>query len=435
VRSRNDEGSWQAISPDGKWLASGELIRAVDGDRLLKLAEVRANGVIGTDFSPDGKFLVTGHGGIPGTYEDGAWGRDLIADNTSPGPLIVWDAATGKEVRRMKGLRGYVWPHCPVFSRDGKLIAAACGKWGVQVWDAATGEPRLRLAGRDRDQSGTPLFSPDGSRLFVAGPRPIDVWDLTSGRQVLTLRDEGRALAVSPDGACLAVGGRGEVRLYESVAAATPAMALRRQAVARVRALCDRGLLRDEVLAQLAKEKEPDAALLDVARGSAENADALCESAWEVVRKRGGKEADYRAALARAERAVQLNPDDARAKLAAGAGYYRLGDDKKAIKVLAEASAVVWEGVTGAHEVRPREADAFLGLARFRLGGDEASAASNQLTLFVTFLKEQEAALEKYRKERGEKDADDVGRRLRLDDQRQLLPEVEEVLKKIKEMK
>jgi hypothetical protein len=79
--------------------------------------------------------------------------------------------------------------------------------------------------------------------------------------------------------------------------------------------------------------------------------------------------------------------------------------------------------------------EAFLGLAQFRLGGEEVRVASNQLNLFVTFLKEQEEALEKYRKERGEQDAAAVSHRLRLDDQRQLLPEVEEVLKRIKEMK
>jgi WD40 repeat protein len=440
VRSRDFAGTdRQAISPDGKWLASGEWIWAVDGEQSLRLGEVRSNGVIGVDFSPDGKLLVVGYGGIPGTWEDGAWGPRLIADNSSPGPVIVWDAATGKEVRRMKGLRGYVWPYSPTFSHGGKLIAADCGKWGVQVWDAATGEPRLRLPGRDHDETGRLAFSPDGRRLFAAGSRAVDIFDVTTGREALTIRAEGQGLALSPDGACLAVGGRGEVRLYDSVAAVAPATALRRQAVARVRALYDQGLLRDEVLARLEKEKEPNealrAALLDVARGSAENAGALCESAWEVVRKPGGKEADYRAALARAERAVQLNADDARAKLAAGAGHYRLGDHKKAIKVLGEASAVVWEGVTGAHEVRPREVDAFLGLAQFRLGSDEVRVASNQLTHFVTFLKEQEAALEKYRKERGEQGAAAVGRRLHLDDQRQLLPEVEEALKKIKGMK
>jgi WD40 repeat protein len=440
VRSREvGESDWQAISPDCKWLASGAVIRALDGDQSRPLAEVRSNGVLGMDFSADGKRLVIGYGGIPGTYQDGAWGMHIVAANSSPGPVVVWDAAKGTEVRRMKGLRGNVWPYHPVFSRDGKLIAADCGKWGVQVWDAATGEPRLRLPGRDHDDIGGLAFGPDGWRLFVAGSRAVDVWDLTTGREALAIRDEGRALALSPEGTCLAVGGRGEVRLYDSVAAVAPATALRRQAVARVRALYDQGLLRDEVLARLTKEGEPNealrSALLDVARGSAENADALREAAWAVVRKRGGKEADYRAALARAERAVQMNPDDARAKLAAGAGYYRLGDHKKAVKALEEATAVVWEGVSGTNEIRPRERDAFLGLAYFQLGGNEVLEADNRLAVFKAFLKEQEESLEKYRKERGEQDAAIVARRLYLADQRELLPEVEEVIKKIKEMK
>jgi WD40 repeat protein len=435
VQSREvGEKDWRAISPDGKWLASQDSLRALDKDQSLPLAEVRGNGLIGMDFSPDGKFLVSSYGGIPGTLKDGDWGSHLTFDNSSPGAVVIWDAATGKELRRLKGLRGYVWPYQTVFSHDGKLVAAACGNWGVQVWDATTGEPRLRLPGRERDETASLAFSPDGRRLFTAGSRNVDLWDMASGRQLLTLRDEAHGLALSPDGTCLAVGGRGEVRLYDSAAAVAPATALRRQAVARVRALYDQGLLRDEVLARLAKDGESSEIVLDVARGSAENAEALRDAAWAVVRKRGGKEADYRAALARAERAVQLNAEDPRAKLAAGAGYYRLGEYKKALNVLAMASTVPWEGVAGGFgplQIRPWEVDAFLGLAQFHLGEDKTRTALNHLTIFVRLLERQTESLEKYRKERGDADAADVARRIYLDDQRALLPEVEEVLKKI----
>jgi WD40 repeat protein len=424
---------WQAISPDGYWLASSESLRALDRDQSLPLPEVRGNGVIGMDFSADGKFLVAGYGGIPGMLQDGSWGPHIFANQSSPGPVVVWDAATGKEVRRLQGLRDYVWPYRPVFSRDGKLVAASCGKWGVQLWDVATGAPHLRLLGRDRDETGGLAFSPDRRRLFVATARAVDVWDLTSGRQVLTLRVDGHGLALSPDGTCVAVGGRGEVRLYDSVAALAPAAALRRQAVARVRALYDQGLLHDEVLARLTKAGDADAVVLDVARGSAENAVALREAAWAVARKRGAREADYRAALARAERAVQLNVDDPRAKLAAGAAYYRLGDYKNAVKVLAGASTIAWEGVTGTLTIRPHEVHAFLGLAQFHLSGDGVAHASIPLNNFVVSLERQRESLEKYRRLRGDEDAAAVARRLHFDDQCELLPEVEEVLKRTKE--
>jgi WD40 repeat protein len=434
------EGAWQAISPDGRWLASGEVLRSLETDRSLPLTR-RGAGLTGMDFSGDGKLLVAGYRGTPGIFMGSPqWGQPVVADESLPGPVVVWDTTTGRELRQLKGLNGYVWPYQPVFSRDGKLIAADCRKWGVQLWDTATGEPRLRLPGRERDQGSSVAFSPDGRRLFVAGSQGVDIWDLTTGRQVLTLRGEGESLALSPDGMCLAVGGGGGVRLYDAGAAGTSATALRRQAVARVRGLYDQGLLRDEVLDRLAKEKEPNealrAALLDVARGSAENAEALRNAAWEVVRKRGGKEADYRAAVARAERAVQLNAEDPRAKLAVGAGYYRLGDHKKAVKVLTEAEVVAWQplGVSDPIILRPRERDAFLGLAYFKHGGPEALEAGTRLVGFVNFLKEQEESVAKYRKER-EQDGAALAHRLHLDDQRELLPEVEEVLEKIKEMR
>jgi WD40 repeat protein len=437
------EKDWRAISPDVHVLASADSLRALDKDQSLPLAQVRGNGLIGMDFSADGKFLVSSYGGIPGTLEDGSWGPHIIADHSSPGAVVLWDAATGKEIRRLKGLRGYVWPYRTVFSRDGKCIAAACGDWGVQLWDATTGAPHLRLPGRHREESSGLAFSPDGRRLFVAGTRTVDLWDLTSGLAMLTLRDEAHGLALSPDGRCLAIGGRGEVRLYDSAAAVASATALRRQAVARVRALYDQGLLRDELLARLARDGESSAAVLDVARTSADNQEALREAAWAVVRKRGGTEADYRAALARAERAAQLNPDDPRAKLAVGAAYYRVGDYQKAVKMLTAASSVMWRGITSARpgeqdfsygEIHPAEKYAFLGLAQFRLGNvDRPATAADHLRTFVLLLERQKDSLEKYRNERGDAEAQVVARRIHIDDQRALLPEVQEVLAKIKE--
>jgi WD40 repeat protein len=437
VRSREvGARDWRAISPDCQWLAAEEILCAAGGDRTIALAKVRSNGMLGMDYSPDGKWVVAGYGGIPGSLQDGNWYLPIYLDNSGPGPVVVWDAATGKQVRELKGLRGYVWPHRPVFSRDGKRVAAACGAWGVQVWDAATGEPGLRMRGREHPETAGLAFSPDGRRLFVAGTRAVAVWDLATGQELLTLRGAANALALSADGHHLAVGGKGEVRLYDSVPALLPALALRRRAVQRVRRSYDEGLLQGELLAQLQKEGDEAFRVVaqEVARTSAENAAALHEAAWAVVRKPGGKEADYRKAIARAERAAGLNPNDPRAKLAAGAGYYRIGDDKKAVKVLEGAVCVEWDGVTGRREYRPLEGNAFLGLAKYRLGGaDAVPMAEGPLGAFAELLKLQEQSVAEIRKERGPEVAADLARRLRVAEERELLPEVETVLKKLKD--
>jgi WD40 repeat protein len=209
VRSREvGETDWRAVSPDCQWLAAEEVLRESGGDRSLALAKVRSNGMLGMDYSPDGKRLVAGYGGIPGSLQDGNWYLPIYLDNSQPGVVVVWDAATGKQVRELKGLQGYVWPYSPAFSRDGKLIAAACSGWGVQVWDAATGEPVRRLRGREHPEVAGLTFSPDGRRLFVAGTRAVEVWDLTTGQELLTLRGTATALALSADGRHLAVGGK-----------------------------------------------------------------------------------------------------------------------------------------------------------------------------------------------------------------------------------
>jgi hypothetical protein len=102
------------------------------------------------------------------------------------------------------------------------------------------------------------------------------------------------------------------------------------------------------------------------------------------------------------------------------------------VKVLEGAVAVEWEGVTGRTELRPLEAHAFLGLATYRLGGDEASRmAVGPLRTFAEFVKLQEKSVADIRKERGPDVAADLARRLRVAEERELLPEVEEVLNKI----
>ena len=58
---------------------------------------------------------------------------------------LVWDAATGQELRHLSGETALV--RRAVFSPDGKRAVTASDDGTARVWDAASGQELLRFAG------------------------------------------------------------------------------------------------------------------------------------------------------------------------------------------------------------------------------------------------------------------------------------------------
>jgi WD40 repeat protein len=217
------------FSPDGRLLAScGEDSKVIVWDfarrkRLVTLAD-HTDWVGAVAFSPDGKWLATGS-----------------FDKT----IIVWDAASFEKVTVLEDHRGHVVGLA--FSRDGQLLASVAEDhrlilWSVGQWqnvrefrvsvsqhtslifspdgryliapyesavlDLATGE---RVAAIDRDWGGIwGAISPDGARIVSTdGVGNVTFFDLTRRRIVArhrAHRDNGRAVAFSPDGRLVATG-------------------------------------------------------------------------------------------------------------------------------------------------------------------------------------------------------------------------------------
>lgn len=202
-----------AISPDGLTALSGGADKQVIYWDLLTGAEIRRLGNAQTDntgivrtvaFSPDGRLAVTG--GLSG---------NSIAN---PGILILWDLASGKEIRRFDGhVNGVVDAQ---FTPDGQKILSTAGDLeltiegdssagtnavkDLRLWDVASGALITRFENLAHDISAIAI-SPDGSQALLASyyDNVVVLFDLNRGQPLSTLaghENAVRAVAFIPSG-------------------------------------------------------------------------------------------------------------------------------------------------------------------------------------------------------------------------------------------
>jgi WD40 repeat protein len=92
----------------------------------------------------------------------------------------------------------------------------------VKVWDGLTGEMLLELEGH-HGNAGSLAFGPDGRRIVTVGfgdeqASQVAIWDASSGKNILTLRDFRAICAVyAPDGKRILSGGwDGSIRVHDA---------------------------------------------------------------------------------------------------------------------------------------------------------------------------------------------------------------------------
>ncbi len=221
-RGHTDEVWSVAFSPDGRLVAAGAYNGTIivwdvaSGKQVCCCAadRTRADGhfrtVAAVAFAPDGKRLVSG-------------GYDQS--------VRIWDVASGQQVCRGTGHTDRIWG--VAFAPNGKRVLSAAGgkvsrsgdslpgtkDFTVRLWNATTGKEVRRFTGHT-DAVKQAVFSPDGRYVVSAGrDQTVRVWLVATGAQLR--RFEGhtehvRTVTVSPDGRWALSGGEDKtLRLWK----------------------------------------------------------------------------------------------------------------------------------------------------------------------------------------------------------------------------
>jgi hypothetical protein len=129
---------------------------------IRQLGEVRISNignVLSLAFAPDGKTLAAGN------WDD---------------KVRLWDAATGKEIRHLKGPNNLVSKLA--YSPDGKLLVTQSRDSALRIWDPQTGATVRQINSSTAVASSA--LAPDGKLLAAMVGKELRVWEVATGNEV-----------------------------------------------------------------------------------------------------------------------------------------------------------------------------------------------------------------------------------------------------------
>ena len=170
-----------AFSPDGQRLAvSGghpqnnfgpenqtRVLDATTGEELFVVSGHKGT-IRLVQFSPDGKWLLTG-----------GYGPPEVADAPS---IMFWDAATGS--RFMGQINSMNWPWRVSFSQDNTKMLALGLSLDPIMWDLVNHSEIFRLKKATAFQAE---FHPGGNRFVLATSQGVKIFSAIDGRELMTI--------------------------------------------------------------------------------------------------------------------------------------------------------------------------------------------------------------------------------------------------------
>ncbi len=208
-----------AFSPDSRWILSGDVFgRArlwdLESGALRAKLDGHTRPIVAAGFLPSGQVALTASGDGSVAQWDLNSGRELkermlrhpgklqglaiSADGRTAltgcddGQVRVWNVETAQLERSLAG--AFENLTCVALSPDGRLAATVESRTDrvpVRLWDAIAGQELVRPAGAEAPDYGrawSATFSPDGQRLLTIGARQTRLWDLASGRMLMSYR-------------------------------------------------------------------------------------------------------------------------------------------------------------------------------------------------------------------------------------------------------
>ncbi|HLO51295.1 MAG TPA: S-layer homology domain-containing protein [Kamptonema sp.] len=173
--SPNNQGNATAIAP--------KLLRTLSGSQ---------NQILSLAISPDGKFLASG----------------------SKQEIKLWDVQTGEVLRTLSGHEGNVWSLA--ISPDGQTLISGSGDGSAILWDISTGKIRRTLS-HTGGWINAVGFSADGkTAISCSHNKGINLWEVETGKLLYSL-DGFNPIAISAARTLASSGGASEIKLWDLV--------------------------------------------------------------------------------------------------------------------------------------------------------------------------------------------------------------------------